>query len=129
MDFELEDPLTRQIIGAAISVHRELGPGLLESVYQECMCIELDHLGLTYERESQLSIVYRSRELRAKHRLDLLVGGLVIVELKAVEALHKVHQAQLLTQMRLAKKRVGLLINFNVEILRDGGIKRLVLSE
>lgn len=120
------DSLTGQIIGAGIEVHRQLGPGLLESAYRECLCWELNHRGLTIEREMALPLVYKGVHVDAGYRLDLIVETRVLVELKAVERLAPVHTAQVLTYLKLTGLRVGLLMNFNADVLRDG-IVRLVL--
>lgn len=124
--FEQDNPLTGSIIGAAIAVHKSLGPGLLESVYAECVKLELAALGLKFACEVPIPIVYRGVTLSAMHRMDLVVEDQVVVELKAVDSLSRIHEAQLLTYLRLAQKRLGLLINFNVPHLRDG-LKRFVL--
>jgi len=117
--------LTREIIGAAISVHEELGPGLMESAYEACMVHELTHRGLRVERQKPLPVVYRGLALECGYRLDLLVEESVVVELKSVEMIERIHCKQLLTYLKLSKMQVGLLINFNVERLREG-IKRIV---
>jgi GxxExxY protein len=114
------DPLTETIIGAAIQVHRKLGPGLLESVYEACLEWELVHLGYTVQRQVPIPVNYENISLEAGFRLDLLVENEVIVELKAVEALLPIHKAQLITYLKLSGKKVGLLINFNVKTLKDG---------
>ncbi len=119
--------LTRAIIGAAIEVHRTLGPGLLESAYEECLCRELDLQGIAFERQKPLPLEYKGLKLECGYRIDLLVANTVVVEVKAVEAILPVHEAQLLTYMRLGGWNVGLLINFNVPVLRQG-IRRLVLG-
>lgn len=124
--FADENAITELVIGAAIAIHKELGPGLLESVYHECMVIELERQGLPFQTELEVPIEYRGKRLRGVHRLDLLVAGKVVVELKAVETLAAVHKAQLITYLRLTRTRVGLLINFNSAMLRDG-IQRIVL--
>ena len=124
--FAPDDPLSGRIIGAAIAVHKSLGPGLLESVYHECMRIELEELGIPFKSEVPIPIVYRGRTLAARHKLDLIVDERVIVEIKAIDLLAKIHDAQLLTYLRLTSKRLGLLINFSVPFLRDG-LKRIVL--
>jgi len=121
-----ERELTAQIIGAAIEVHRELGPGLLESAYQACLARELSLRGLPFMQEKPLPVEYKGTRVDCGYRLDFLVDGKVIVELKAVDALAPVHEAQLLTYLKLTGCRVGLLINFYVPVLKDG-IKRLVL--
>ena len=120
------DPLTEKVIGAAIEVHRGLGPGLLESAYQECLCHELNLTGLAFEREVGLPVLYKGVRLDCGYKMDLVVEGRVIVELKTVERLLPIHEAQLLTYLRLAQIHTGLLLNFNVPALRQG-IKRLVL--
>ena len=117
--------ITEQIIGAAIEVHRHLGPGLLESAYQKCLCRELELRGVPFECERILSVGYKGIKLDCGYRLDLLVVGSVVVEVKSVENLDKIHEAQLLTYLRLGGWSVGLLINFNVAVLKDG-IKRRV---
>ena len=116
--------VTREIIGAAIAVHRELGPGLLESAYEACLAYELTQRGLRVEQQMPLPVVYREVRLECGYRLDLVVEDIVIVELKSVEKLTRVHQAQVLSYLRLANCPVGLLINFNVKILVDG-VQRL----
>lgn len=120
------EQLTHAIIGAAIEVHRRTGPGLLESSYEECMCCELDVRGIRYERQVALPLVYRDRRLDAGYRIDLIVDGVVIVELKAIEKILPIHEAQLLTYMKLSGRRVGLLINFCVPVLIDGVIRRVL---
>jgi GxxExxY protein len=121
----IENQITEKIIGSAIEVHRSLGPGLLESVYGECLAVELTLAGLRFERQRAVPIVYRGRTVAADLKIDILVEQQIVVELKAVERLLPVHDAQLLTYLRLTDRQVGLLINFNVPKLRDG-IKRLV---
>lgn len=116
--------ITSQIIGAAIKVHRELGPGLLESVYHECMIIELKKLGLKVESELPVKIVYDGQDITEDGlRIDLLVEDTVVVELKSVEEIKPVYAKQLLTYLRLCKKKIGLLINFNVNQLKDGLVR------
>ena len=119
--------LTEQIIGAAIEVHRRLGPGLLESAYQRCLARELTLRNIPYAYELQLPVEYKGLQLDCGYRIDLLVADLVVVEAKAVEKLDKIHEAQLLTYLRLGGWKVGLFINFNVPVLKDG-IKRRVLG-
>jgi GxxExxY protein len=119
--------LTHAIIGAAIEVHRELGPGLLESAYQAAMRRELWLRGIPFEFEKPLPFSYKGVALDCGYRLDLLVAGAVVVEIKSVEALAPIHEAQLITYLRLTKCKVGLLINFNVPVLTDG-VKRRVLG-
>ncbi|HEV8125894.1 MAG TPA: GxxExxY protein [Gemmatimonadales bacterium] len=123
-DFPLAD-LTGQIIGSAIHVHTALGPGLLESAYQACLCHDLEVLGLVIQRRVRVPLVYHGISMNAAYEMDVLVADEVIVEIKAVEKLLPVHQQQLLTYLRLAKKPVGLLINFNVPKLIEG-VKRVV---
>ncbi len=121
-----KDPLTGAVIGAAIEVHREMGPGLLESVYQKCLEYELRSRGVECQPQAKLPITYKGIELEDPLVMDFYFPGLLVVELKAVDKTLPVHDAQLLTYLRLSKTHVGLLINFNVKALRDG-IKRLVL--
>ena len=120
--------ISANVIHAAISVHRELGPGLLEAVYQDCMLIELRNLGARVQGEVPLPVVYRGQKIRDEgFRVDLLVEDLVIVELKSVEVIQPVHKKQLLTYLRLANKELGLLINFG-EVLLKKGIYRVINS-
>jgi GxxExxY protein len=120
------DPLTGRIIECAIEVHRALGPGLLESAYEECLCYELSLCQLQYVRQVPLPVIYKGIHLDCGYRLDVVVEERVVLELKTVEQLHPIHDAQLLTYLKLSGKRTGLLLNFNVPVLRDG-IKRIVL--
>jgi GxxExxY protein len=120
-----ENEVTDRVIGAAIEVHRHLGPGLLESAYDECLCYELSSSGMRFERQVPVPIVYKGLRLQSALKLDLLVEDAVIVELKTVEELLPIHKAQLLTYLKASNKRVGLLINFNVPILKNG-LKRMV---
>ena len=117
--------LTEEIIGAAIEVHRQTGPGLMESVYEECLCYELSQLGLAFQREVHLPLSYKGIKLDCGFKMDLLVEDLVVLELKTVDQLLPVHSAQLLTYLKLSGKKVGLLINFNESVLTKG-LKRLV---
>jgi GxxExxY protein len=119
--------VTREIIGAAIEVHRQLGPGLLESAYFECLCRELILRKIPFEYERPLPLEYKGIRLECGYRLDLLVADCVVVEIKSVEALAPVHDAQLLTYLRIGGWRVGLLINFNVAVLKNG-IHRKILG-
>ena len=121
-----ERQLTEQIIGAAIEVHKHLGPGLLESAYLLCMARELDIRNIKFEKELPLPIEYKGVKLGSGYRLDLFVEEKVIVELKSVDAIEDVHKAQLMTYLKLTGCKVGLLINFNVSLLKNG-IERLVL--
>jgi GxxExxY protein len=116
--------ITERIIGAAIEVHRHLGPGLLESAYEECLCYELNQAGLMFQRQVHLPIRYKGILLQSAHRMDLIVEDAVIVELKAAEEMSPLFSAQLLTYLKSAHKPVGLLINFNVPVLKDG-IRRI----
>jgi GxxExxY protein len=120
-----EERLTGEIIGAAIEVHRQLGPGLLESTYQACLARELELRGIQFEYEKPLPLEYKGVRLECGYRIDLLVAGLVIIEIKSVEALAPIHEAQLLTYLKLTGVKIGLLINFNVVVLKSG-IRRLV---
>jgi GxxExxY protein len=117
--------LSREIIGCAINVHRALGPGLLESAYQECLEFELKELGLKVEKEVPMPIVYKDVKLDHGYRMDLLVEDKIVIELKTVEAFTDVHTAQVLTYLRLGNYKLGLLINFQVSVLKDG-IKRII---
>ena len=120
-----ENKLTEKIIGTAIEVHRVLGPGLLESAYEECLAHEMKLIALNFERQAPLYVAYKGLNLDCGYRLDFLVDQCVVVELKAVDNLHPIHEAQLLTYLKLGGWSVGLLINFNVPLLKDG-IKRIV---
>jgi len=123
---EPRDSRTSPIIGAAIEVRRHLGPGLLESAYEECLCHELRLLGLAFSRQVALPVVYKGLNLDCGYKIDLIARDRVIVELKSVEKFLPVHQAQLLTYMKLTNKSVGLLINFNVPLLTQGIIRRVL---
>jgi GxxExxY protein len=116
--------LTWEVIGAAIEVHKTLGPGLLESVYEECLCMELQLCEISYERQKALPVEYKGKMLDCGYRLDLVVENRLIVELKSCEELQPIHEAQLLTYLKLTSTKVGLLINFNVSVLKNG-IKRM----
>jgi GxxExxY protein len=118
--------LTEAIIGAAIEVHHALGPGMLESAYDACLAYELLQKGLRIERQKPMPLVYRGQVLDGGYRIDLLVEELVVVEVKAVECLGRVHGAQLLSYLKLSGCKVGLLVNFNVKWLAENGIKRIV---
>ncbi len=118
--------VTGEIIGAAIEVHKALGPGLLESAYEACLAFELVQRGLRVEQQKPLPIVYRGVTLECGYRLDLLVAESVIVEIKAIERLAPIHDAQVLSYLKLSGHKVGLLINFNVQAVKDG-IRRLVI--
>jgi GxxExxY protein len=118
--------LTGQIIGSAIEVHKALGPGLLESAYEECLCHEFDLRGILCKRQHPVPVRYKDTKLDCGYRIDVLVEDRVILELKSVDRLEPIHEAQVLTYLKLTRLKVGLLINFNVSVLRDG-LKRLVL--
>jgi GxxExxY protein len=121
-----ESDLTHKIIGAAIEVHRTLGPGLLESAYEECLARELVLQGIKFERQKAVPVVYKDVKLESGYRLDFLVESRVVVELKAVELIAPVHEAIVLTYLRLSGCQLGLLINFNVVTLKDG-VRRFVI--
>jgi GxxExxY protein len=119
------DQITRRIIGAAIEVHKALGPGLLESAYQACLAFELRERGFQVEEQKPLPVVYKHVKLDCGYRMDLLVENAIVVKIKAIEQLAPIHEAQLLSYLRLSSKSVGLLINFHVRILKNG-LKRIV---
>ena len=123
MEFE---PLSNKIIGAAIEVHKILGPGMLESAYEECLSYELVQQGLSIERQKPIPILYKQIKLDCGYRIDLLIEKKIIIELKSVDALAPIHEAQILTYLHFAGIKTGLLINFNVTLLRSG-IRRYVL--
>jgi GxxExxY protein len=125
----IHDDLTEKVIGAAVEVHRLLGPGLLESVYEECLCRELHLRGLTFERQVSLPVEYKGAKLDCGYRIDLVVNGLIVLELKCVERILKVHEAQLLTYLRLSGKPVGFIFNFYSDVLTRGGMVRKVLEQ
>jgi GxxExxY protein len=123
-----EDPingLTEKVIGACIEIHRELGPGLLESAYEECLCYELEQQGLQFTRQQPLPVTYKGVRLDCGYKMDIVLEGRLILELKTVEHLMPIHEAQLLTYLKLTGLRLGLLLNFNVPIFRQG-IKRII---
>ena len=120
------DPRSAPIIGAAIEVHRCLGPGLLESAYEECLCHELKLRGIPFERQVDLPVPYKGLLLGCGYKMDLIVNQEIVLELKAIERILPVHEAQLLTYLKLSGKHIGLLINFNTPLLTQG-IKRIVL--
>lgn len=123
---EKDDPLTRKVIGLAIEVHRTVGPGLLESAYEECLCREFELAEIEFLRQKAIPITYKGKALECGYRLDILVESRLIIEVKAVEKLLPIHEAQLLTYLRLAGIHTGLLLNFHSLVLKDG-IKRIVL--
>jgi GxxExxY protein len=112
--------LSSKIIGAAIEVHKALGPGLLESTYEECLCHELSLRGLSFERQKPLPVTYKEKKLDCGYRLDVVVENAIILELKSCEKIEEIHKAQLLTYLKLAGLKLGLLLNFNVPVMRDG---------
>ena len=120
------DPLTERVIGLAIAVHRALGPGLLKSAYEECFCLELREAGITFSRQVPLPVVYKGIRLDCGYRLDVVLERDLIVEIKAVERLLPIHEAQILTYLRLSSIRTGLLVNFNSVVLKDG-LRQFVL--
>ena len=119
-EYSADVEITEAIIGAAIAVHRELGPGLLESAYEACLVYELQERGLYVEQQVPMPVVYRGTQVSCGYRLDLLVQGIVIVEVKAAERVLPIHEAQVLTYLRLSGLRTALLLNFNVPLLKDG---------
>jgi len=120
-----ENDISGKIIGAAIEVHKHLGPGLLESAYEECLCCEMQLRGIKFQRQVPLPLNYKGLKLDCGYRMDLLVEDKVVVELKAVEAIAPIHEAQMLTYLKLRDIRLGLIINFNVRLLVEG-VRRLV---
>ncbi len=118
--------ITEKIIGAAIEVHRTLGPGLLESAYEQCLEYELTERGLKVERQIPVPVIYKDLYIEYGYRLDLLVEDQVIVEIKSIDELHPVHEAQILTYLKFSEKKIGLLINFNVKLLKEG-LRRYIL--
>jgi len=123
----LYEELTESVIGAAIEVHRTIGPGLLESAYEECLCQELRLRGVSFKRQVPLPVDYKGVKLDCGYRLDLLIEDVLIVEIKCLEHVLPVHEAQILTYLKMTGKRVGLILNFNVHTLTRGGIVRKVL--
>ena len=121
----MEDHLSNRIILAAIEVHRHLGPGLLESAYEECLCQELQLQALSFERQVALPVTYKEKTLDCGYRLDLVVESKIILELKSINRFEPIHQAQLLTYLKLSGMKLGLLLNFNVSLMKDG-LKRVV---
>jgi len=115
--------LSSKIIGAAIEVHKTLGPGLLESAYEECLCHELSIQGLLFEKQKPLSLYYKGKKLDCGYRLDIVVEKEVIIELKSCEKIEPIHKAQLLTYLKLSKLNLGLILNFNVPLMRDGIVR------
>ena len=122
----IEEALTEQIIGAAIEVHRHLGPGLLESAYEECLCHEFQIRGLSFRRQVNLPVVYKGVALDCGYKMDLVVEDRIVIELKCVESLLGVHHAQLLTYLKLSGKRVGLILNFHVSVMTQGIVRKVL---
>jgi GxxExxY protein len=120
--------LTHRIIGAAIEVHRQLGPGLLESAYEECLCRELQLRHIKFDRQKPIPIVYKDVKLQCVYRIDILVEGSIVLELKSIEQLSPIHEAVVLTYLKLSGNTLGLLINFHVPVLKDG-IRRYIWRE
>lgn len=118
--------ITEKIIGCSIEVHKQLGPGLLESAYEECLYYELKSMGLNVKKQLALPLIYKDVKLDAGYRIDLLVENKVVVEIKSVDALAEIHKAQLMTYMKLADIKVGLLLNFNVVRLKDGIVRWII---
>lgn len=121
-----EEALTERILAAAIAVHQALGPGLLESAYEACLCAELADMGLAFERQRPLKLLYKGTEVDCGYRMDLVVEGKVLLELKSVDKLLPIHEAQLITYLKLSGFKTGLLMNFNTQLMKDG-IKRKVV--
>ncbi len=121
-----DNALSRRVIGCAIEVHRHLGPGLLESTYEDCLCHELSLAGIAHARQVALPVIYKGVTMAAAYRLDLLVDNRLILEIKSVDRLMPVHEAQMLTYLRMSGMRLGLLMNFNHAVLKDG-IKRMTI--
>ena len=119
------EELSREIIASAMEVHRELGPGLLESAYEICLCYEFSSRKIPFQRQIEVPVLYKGVRLDCGYQIDLLVDSKIILELKSVETLHSVHEAQLLTYLKLLDKRVGMLMNFNVPVMKDGIIRRI----
>jgi GxxExxY protein len=122
--FLVHAALAERVIGAAITVHRELGPGLLESAYEACLAKELFDRNLGFARQVDLPVIYKGQRIDCGYRMDMVVNNTLLLELKAVEKVNALHEAQLLTYMRLASLPVGLIINFNVRVLKDGIVRR-----
>jgi GxxExxY protein len=124
--YEIENELSKKILGCALEVHKQLGPGLLESAYRECLYYELTHVGLNVRQEVAMPIIYKEVRLDHGYRIDLLVEEKVVIEIKTVDAFNEVHTAQVLTYLKLGNYKLGLLLNFYVSLLKDG-IKRVIL--
>ena len=126
MSFSHDSSLSKRIIGLAIEVHQHLGPGLLESAYEECLCFELKQAGVIFQRQAPLAVVYKDVRLDCGYRLDIIAERHLVIEIKSVERLLPIHDAQMLTYLRLSGCKVGLLMNFNTVLLKDG-LRRFVL--
>ena len=120
MDDDEHNTLSKTIIGLAIEVHRQLGPGLLESAYQECLCFALAHAGVSHVRHQKLPVIYKGNELNCSYQMDIVVDNRIVVEVKAVDQILPIHEAQLLTFLKLSGVPLGLLLNFNSPMLKDG---------
>lgn len=120
------EELSHQVIAACIEVHRELGPGLLESAYEECLRRELSPRSIAFRRQCPLPVAYKGVRLDCGYKIDIVVDDKLLIEIKSVDEIHPIHQAQLLTYLRLSGLRVGLLVNFNVTVLKDGVIRRVL---
>lgn len=125
MTDERREIIMKEIIGSAIEVHRNLGPGLLESTYELCLCKELELRGLKFERQKKLELNYKGIFIEKSYRIDVVIENEIILELKAVEELKDIHKFQLLTYLKLSNRKLGLLINFNIKLLKDG-VKRII---
>ncbi len=123
-----EDLITEKIIGAAIEVHKQLGPGLLESAYQVCLAHEMELRGIRFEREKPMPLIYKGITMEQAYRADFVVEDTIVVELKAVKEFENIHTAQLMSYLKLADLKLGLLLNFNVKLLKIGGIKRVAIK-
>jgi GxxExxY protein len=121
------DRLANRVIGAAIEVHRELGAGFMESIYEEALCVELELRGIPFVRQAPMNVMFKSHSV-GTGRIDILVGGVLVVELKAVELLAPIHKAQVRSYLKATGCKLGLLLNFNSVLLKDGAIKRIILS-
>jgi GxxExxY protein len=124
----IHEELSEQVIGAAIEVHRVLGPGLLESAYEECLCRELNLRGVRFARQVELPIEYKRTKLDCGYRMDIVVNDQIVLEIKCVNRIHKVHEAQLITCLRLSGRQVGFIFNFHADVLTRGGMVRKVLE-
>lgn len=120
MGYEAANALSNRVIGLAIEVHRNLGPGLLESIYEDCLCFELKNAGIPHVRQQTIPVHYKGHQLGCRYQTDLVVGQSLLLEIKAVERIHPLHEAQLLTYLKLTGLSLGLLLNFNTPILKDG---------